>query len=249
LRLAIRKQPGSWKTHLRLGEFMYRAWRYDEALPAFEQTVGLIQDNAQARTYIGSIQIIDGDLAAAEEAFRASLELAPSRGAWRDLGLAFMYEGKFDDAIDALKRATEFEADDHWSRGDLADAYYYAGRTSDALMTYREARDLGEALLRTNERDWGTMARVAQYYQRLGDSDTAAAMIQAAREGGSSLPHVLTFSAVYSLEEGDRIAFVDDLSQAVAMGFPVQLIRFHPAFDSVRGDPGFEALLKRQEGK
>lgn len=249
LRRAIRQQPGSWKTHLRLGEFMYRGWRYDDALSAFEQAVALSPDNARVRTYIGSIQIIDGDLAAAEEAFRASLELAPSRGAWRDLGLVFMYQSKFNEAIAALKRATEFEADDHWSRGDLADAYFYAGRTSDALMTYREARDLGEALLGTNERDWGTMARVAQYYQRLGDSDTAAAMIQAAREGGSSLPHVLTFSAVYSLEEGDRIAFVDDLNRAVAMGFPVQLIRFHPAFESVRGDPGFEALLKRGGGQ
>ncbi len=249
LKRAIRQQPGSWKTHLRLGGFLFRQWRYNEALPFFEQVVALSPDNARVRTYIGSVQIIQGDLQAAEEAFRASLELASSRGAWRDLGLVFMYQGKFDEAIDALKRATEFEADDHWSRGDLADAYFYSGRSSDALMTYREARDLGEALLETNERDWGTMARVAQYYQRLGDSDTAAAMIQAAREGGSALPHVLTFSAVYSLEEGDRVAFVDDLSQAVAMGFPVQLIRFHPAFESVRGDPGFEALLKREEDK
>lgn len=244
---AVNEQPGSWKTHMALGEFLFWRSRYEDAHKEFKKVVGLSPNHAVAYTWIGSIQTAWGDLDGAEETFKHAVDLAPNRHAYRDLGLLYLYRREFDQAVQMLEAAVGFEGDDHWSWGDLADAYHHSGRPDKAATAYVRAKHLAEELLGANDQDWVSMGRLADYEARLGNFERAAGLLEEAKGDHAALGSVLIFSAVVALERDDVAAALEDLKMAVQVGGSITVIGLHPAFESLHGDPAFGVLLKKEE--
>lgn len=75
----------------------------------------------------------DGDLATAQERLKTAIELAPDRAEpHRVLGLVLIAGRRYDEAIDAMRRAIVLDSQDERARLALADALIASGRLGDA---------------------------------------------------------------------------------------------------------------------
>jgi tetratricopeptide (TPR) repeat protein len=127
---------------------------------------------------------------------------------YRHLSQAYLYIGRYQQAIDALNKALELSDGAKYYKGLLGHAYAVAGRRV-------EAREVIEDLKRSNLID-SVPYPVAAIYAALGDKDLAFQWLRKAYE--------------------DRA--LETLGMAV-------YIKVDPAFDSLRSDTRFTALLRK----
>jgi Flp pilus assembly protein TadD len=95
---------------------------------------------------LGRVQLHKGDRKGAIESFEKAVELNPkSSYAQNNLGLALIYDKRYDEAIDALKEATELEtprAEVSYMWNNLGMAYEHLDRLEEARDAYRKAANL-----------------------------------------------------------------------------------------------------------
>ncbi|HVL47008.1 MAG TPA: tetratricopeptide repeat protein [Candidatus Thermoplasmatota archaeon] len=90
---------------------------------------------ASARTcfHLAYVLQVAGDVEAAEDAYRASLEAAPSAEAWTFLGWALSFSGRFDEAIAACRRAHAVDPGFGNPMNDLGAYLIEVGRPREAI--------------------------------------------------------------------------------------------------------------------
>lgn len=94
--------------------------RHDEATDQFRQALERDPGFVQALNRLGHIALDQGDLATAEATFERSVALAPGEPRPHDsLGLLYLRQGRFDDAIRAFEAALAHDARFAESRSNL----------------------------------------------------------------------------------------------------------------------------------
>jgi TolB-like protein/Flp pilus assembly protein TadD len=249
-----------------LGELPWKK-AFSDALQSAERAVALDPDLAEAHIALGKVYLNLGqDYAAAKREFDQALALDPENDVvlfWAaDIALA---AGDLVKAEKLLRQAVAKDPLDGETYILLGETYYYAGRFAEAEDSYRKALDLipgrpslhsslglvllaegehEEALQEINrdtdvdERDTA-LADAYQILGRVAEARSALARLEAQR-GKSDV----SVAQIYALR-GDRERTFLWLDRAYEQHEYFMHLKADPWFNSVRGDPRYNALLRK----
>jgi TolB-like protein/Flp pilus assembly protein TadD/DNA-binding winged helix-turn-helix (wHTH) protein len=248
LRRAIDVEPTYYLAHQELGKFLFRHGRIAEAIPVYRRVTQLVPASPYASNNLGAALEETGDFPGAAAAFERSLALAPTRSAYSNLGSVYYFLGRYPDAVRVYTRAAELAPADHTVWGNLAEAFWQIpGSKPQAEEAYRHASTLAQKSLEVNAKDAASWAMLAYYQARVGDRDGAARSEERAIATDKDELLVYYYGALVALAHGDSGGALDALDRAVALGYPVLLVRAAPDFESLRNDARFRKLVAQAD--
>lgn len=237
-REAVRLDAANADAHVALAVVRYRRdWDWAGGEREFLRAFHLHETHALARQWYAVFLAEQGnDVQARDEAARA-IEAAPqSAPVHRTAGLVAFYAGRHADAERALRRALAIDPAGGVTRLLLAAVLLERGRPGDARALAAAVRD--------PELQDQRLALLAQVAVRVGDTTAASAC----RQQALALPGVKSSLALARFEAalGDGPGLIAVAARVVESRSPMAVVlRVHPVFRSVRGDPAFQALLQR----
>jgi tetratricopeptide (TPR) repeat protein len=240
---AIALRPEYWATHIWLGLFYRERGRYADAAQAYEAALRLTPDNARVYYILGSLYLTVGRYDDAIAACRRSAALQPSIPAYGNWGAALARLRRFTEAVDVYGRAQNLGPEDYRIVGNLARAYYWSGRRTEARASYERAVDLALKTLGVNPRDLDARISLADFYAKLGDRTRALEQL-GQLPADITDPHVLVFDAVVRMDIADRVSALSSLERAAEHGMAVNELRDWIELDPLRGEPRFAALIR-----
>ena len=170
LEAASRLAPGSPEVQSLLGRAYLLNHQARPAAASLERAVELGSQDPRTNLYLGSASWELGRLDVAERQFRQALASGSGAAALialQQLGRLLLFQGRSDDALDPLRRATVLLPDDVDLQLQLAQALDGAGKPDEALSAYRKAVTMAPELARARY-------SLAQRLQRSGRKDEAA---------------------------------------------------------------------------
>jgi TolB-like protein/Flp pilus assembly protein TadD len=214
--------------------------------------------------------LVDWDAFSAETLYRNSLRLAPSIGrTHQGYALLLMSRGRHDEAVAEMLQARELDPLGQATANDLGVALYAARRYAEALAEARRilqfapqnrgAHFLAGAILSAAGKPASAIPEYRQALSgakieaeiegRLGFALAAAGRTQEARQLLTEMesgPRSDTHRAILLLGLGEREEALAMLSAAIGRHeSEVLFLDAEPHFESLRGDPRFQALRKR----
>ena len=242
---AISLRPQYWAGYSWLGVFYWQEGRYDDAAAMFKEVVALAPDNFRGYSDWGAMYVLEGRYPQAIELLQKSIALRPTVEVYDDLGTAYFFMRKFDEAALNFEEGLKLNKTSWLSWGNLGDAYYQVpGKRQKAVDAYREAIRLNDEDLRVNPRDGRTWSFRATYLAMTDNQPEALSSLQKALAFAPANPNVLFRAALVHNHFGETAVTIKWLQKAFAAGFPVNVITSTPDFDHLRGDPAFQAILR-----
>lgn len=244
LRQAIDADVSYWASFQAMGNFLFRAGRYQEAADFFGMYVSRAKDDATALNNLGAAHYFAGEFERAAEAWDASLALAPTRGAYSNTGSMYFYLGDFEKAANRYTFAINLAPRDHRLWGNLADAYYFSdGMRQAADVAYEQAIMLGEARLGINAGESDTASDLALYYARTGARARAEELIESALQSAPADMYVHYNAALIFAQLGDLDAALDAVERAISLDYQRELLPIDPGLETLRDQPRFAKLV------
>lgn len=233
-RRAIAAQPRYAAAHFAFGNYFIRRGRPAEAIAPFERATRLEPDNPSAFNNLGGAQLQVGDFERASEAFSRSLALEPRQSSYSNIGTVLYYRGRYREAVEMYRKATELAPADHFMLGNLADALRFDGQVAEALESYRRALELVDGELAVNPNHAFNHAQAAYYATRLGDEGRARRSIALALQDGEDFNYVHYYVALAYLGLGDQANALLHARRARDQGYPEALLRAAPELGDIR---------------
>lgn len=234
LRRAIAVQPRYAAAHSAYAIFLFKRGRAPESIASFERATSLEPDNAIAFSNLGGIYLYTGDFERATPAFARSLALQPDGANYSNEGTALYYRGRYREAVEMFRKATELAPADHRFWGNYADALRFDGRAADARAAYRQALDLTDAELAVNPRHAYNHSHAAYYAIQLGDADRARRSIALALPDAGDDAYVWYYVALAELGLGEDAKAFEHARRALDLGYPEALFRAAPELGDLR---------------
>ncbi|MDP9098616.1 MAG: tetratricopeptide repeat protein [Verrucomicrobiota bacterium] len=171
---------------------------------------------------------------------RRATELDPLSAVVRaDLGMIFLHARRFDDAITELKKAIELDPAFYYGYWSLGLALQLKGNPAAALIEYEKARARD---------DNGFMpVLIATAQARMGDREAIPRQLRTLDELSAKGPVPASWRGMLYAQLGDAEQAVHWLEQAYANRDARALapIASDPLIDPIRGNPKFEAFVKK----
>ncbi len=216
-RHAIADQPGYWRPHNALANFLFQQGRAEEAVPEYVAALDYAPQEPTALSNLGAALLLADQLPAAISAFQRSLAAGETPSARSNLGTAYYYAQRFEDAASTFERATALTPTDYRLWGNLGDAWSIVGdpRASEA---YQRAETLARANLAGSGDAVETRVAIEAYRAARGKSSLGA--LSAVLDG--HLPNWQTeyFAAVALRRLGAGHRAAERLKAAIDLGFP-----------------------------
>jgi DNA-binding winged helix-turn-helix (wHTH) protein/tetratricopeptide (TPR) repeat protein len=236
---AVARFP-SWQNLYRLAELEFQAGRIEAARGHLSSLFARLPGSRWGLSLLGRIELFQGDLARGEQAY-LELTAGPSPQApdLVNLGVARFLLGKYPEAVESYRRALAVHPADPSALLNLADAEAARGNGEAA----REAcgQILGAAPPETESpSDRITRAQCLLY---LGRRLEAISLVQGLLRQSESDAQMVYLAALVYARAGDRSSALVNAAKARQLGMQPRWLRI-PAFDALRGDPSFRALLR-----
>ena len=135
---AIIIKPDFNEAYYGLGLTYFDAKKYEEAAEAFKYVVEKQPDNIDAIEALGLANEHLGRYSEASENFKQSIIINPPEK-YKSLGLTYSLSGKYEEAIDACKKALELDPNNAKKYSDLGCTYMMAGRNDEAIEACLQA--------------------------------------------------------------------------------------------------------------
>jgi tetratricopeptide (TPR) repeat protein/tRNA A-37 threonylcarbamoyl transferase component Bud32 len=213
---AVELRPQYWATHVWLANLHRSRGDYADAAREYERAVELTPDNAPVRGILAGMYLFLGRYDDAIAECERSLALMPSDIAYGVLGGSQYRMRRFDDAIVSLEKARSI-LEDSRTVGNLARAYFWAGRRDRARQLFERAIELGQRVIAVNPRNDEIHVSLADYLARLGRRREALDHLGRARLEN---PHFMFFAAMVHNQLGDVTQGRQWLDKARAAGLP-----------------------------
>ena len=244
---AIALRPRFWGGYSDMGVALNSAARYDEALRAFEQVVALQPDNHLGYQQIGAIYQTRGDWPKAIEAYQKSLAVRPSFGVYSNLGVIRHLAGQYSEAIAAYREAIALRPNVALLYRNTGDAYLRMGQKDAAQREYLKAIEKTEAELAINPKSARNLAALAVYLAKAGRMAEAHARIAEARRLAPNDVQVTFRAAVVNSLAGRRDEALNDIADAVRLGYSVRAVQEEEDFETLRSTPRFRSLTTQPQ--
>lgn len=126
-----------WKV---LGMSSEKQGQIEQALPAMEQAVALLEEDAEAYKSLGGVLLVYGRLSDAELACRRALQIKPDYAeAHSNLGIIFKMQGRLAEAEACYQQALKIRPDLVAAYCNIANMFMEQGRLAESEASYREA--------------------------------------------------------------------------------------------------------------
>jgi molecular chaperone DnaK (HSP70)/Flp pilus assembly protein TadD len=141
----------------------------DDALLAVEQCLADTPGDAAGHNIRGLIFSDRGDAAAAEQAFRAAADLAPTEAFYHgNLGGTLSERGRHDEALPVLRLAASLNPNLPYVHMELGDVYRRKGDEASALREYERALAILNAAMEDQPFDLWAWRRLARLHHSMG---------------------------------------------------------------------------------
>ncbi|MGB8325767.1 MAG: tetratricopeptide repeat protein, partial [Candidatus Acidiferrum sp.] len=178
-RRAINLRPRYWASYNWLGAFYYQRAQYQQSAEMFEQVVALAPDNVRGLYNLATAYVAEGRYNDAITVLDRSIAIRPEATAFTDLGNAYFYLRRFDEATSAYEQAVKLDPEDMLLWWNLGDGYYWTpGKRSQAGAAYQRAVSLAENKLKINPKDAYVMGVLAICRAMLGEKKAALESLQ-----------------------------------------------------------------------
>jgi tetratricopeptide (TPR) repeat protein len=244
-RRAIELRPHYWAGYNWLGVFYYHRARYADAAEMFEKASALAPDNARALYNLGASYVGEGRYADAIAVLKRSITIRPSGTGFTDLGNAYFYLRRYDEATRAYEQAVNLDQANVLLWWNLGDGYYWTpGKHAQAVEAYQRAISLARGNLRVNPKDSYALGIMAICDAMLGEKRSALESLRKGLDLTPADPEMLFKAALLYNHFGDAPQALIWLGKALAKGFSPTTVRDTPDFDQLHADPQFQELLR-----
>jgi serine/threonine-protein kinase len=242
LRQALNVRPDFWSHWNALGVALLDIGGYREAREAFEKASLLAPAMLAPRQNLAILEIVEGNYAAAIERFQALPNPGSDASTQTNLGTAYFYTGRLEEAERAFRTAVRLEPKQPLYRRNLADVLLQLKRLEEARAEYLRAAALAEEQLAVNPSE-SLQLRHAFYLSRAGECTRAVAAANAV-----AARIELTANSAHSLAQtlagcGQKREALGYLGRALELGYSAKRVRDQDEFAALRGDPEFDRLL------
>ena len=266
---AVEKDPNFALGYVGLGEFISQRDR-PKAKEYIKRALALDDQLSDAHANLGYQLMLDYDFAAAEREFKRALELDPNNArAYQWNGSRLMMIGLYDQSLASFERAIEIEPTLVDIRNNLASCLVAAGKIDEGIEYIKKSIEMDPTFAWTHSHisfiyrmkgdhaaSVDERARAAELLdqpenaKKLRDSFAAggwtAYLREIVRQDWGSLGSSETRRASFLAELGEKEQAIAMLTSAATTGdYWLFSIKFDPAFDPLRDDPRFQALLKK----
>jgi tetratricopeptide (TPR) repeat protein len=160
-----------------------------------------------------------------------------------DLGGVSLAVKRYDEAIERLRATLEIDPGFYWAHRWLGMALELKGDTEGAIVEYKRAFELND--------EPATLAFIAHAEASLGRQDEARRLLaQLTEEARTRYVQPYAFALVH-LGLGEKDQALDWLERGVqgAGATFLNFIKVDAFFDPLRGDPRFEAVVRKVAGE
>jgi len=266
---AIERDPNFALGYAALAEFIGERDR-PKAKEYILRALALDNQLSDAHSTLGYQLMLDYDFAAAGRELERALELDPKNArAYQNNGSRLMMLGKYDESLGAYDRAIEIEPTLADIRNNRAACLVAAGKLDEGIAYIKETMKMDPTFAWTHSHisflyrlkgDHATsvderaradeLLDMSENAQRLRGSFATGGWTAYLRELASqdwgSLGSSETRRASLLAELGEKEKAIAFLNDGGARGdFWLFSMRYDPAFDSLRSDPRFQAVLKK----
>jgi TolB-like protein len=239
---AIEKDPNLAEAHAALGGLKaYHEYDLEGAEREMRVAVELNPGSADVHGALGFFLAAVGRYDDAILQLKQAMDIDPQNGGWRaDLAQIHFFFRRFDEATKILKETLEVTPDDLNSHSLLGYVYLVQGQFTQALSQLEAGR------MRSYESMYDRWS-YAWLYARMGQRQKAQAYLDTLLECNQEgyFDHTLIGAIYGELHEPDRAFEFLEKAYSRHEASLVSWLKAGPAFDPLRSDPRFVALLKR----
>ncbi len=240
----VQLRPNYWRGYNLLGIFYLRQAQYDDAARMFEKVIERTPESFRGYENLGAAYLSGGKYAEAIEPLKKSLALRPTANAYSNLGTAFYYQHRFNEAAKAYNTAVQLNDKDYTNWGNLGEAYYLGGERPKAGEAFRMAIRLAERDLAVNPRDPQLLKYLANYHAMINDRTHALQYLKAELGlGGFDKDSLFEAALVYN-RLGETGSALEWLGKALRAGYPPETVMQQPDLDNLHGDTRFQSVLR-----
>src|SRR5262249_16105081 len=233
------------ETHISIANVLFRYLKLAESVREFERGIELNPNYATAHQWYGRLPLLmTGQFDRAIAEVKRAVALDPvSPIIHSDLGTVYLVARRYDEAIEQFHNALELDPQFYWAHRILGAALELKGAPRDAIAYYQRALKLYDGPR--------VLAFVGHAEACIGQQDEARAILTRLTEMAKTR-YVSSYGfAVIHLALGEKDQALECLEKDAHQrsGFEINFIKVDPYLDPLRGDPRFEALVKKVAGK
>jgi serine/threonine protein kinase/Tfp pilus assembly protein PilF len=244
-RRVIELRPQYWAGYNWLGAFYFNQLEYPKAAEMFSKVVALVPDSFHGYDNLGAAYLGEGQYSQAIETFKHSISIRPTAYAYSNIGTAYFYMHRFDDAASNYEQSLKLDEGDFDIWWNLAEAYYWSpSKKSQAEHAYRQCISLGSPRLVVNPRDVDAMGVLAVCHAMVNDRKGALDLLQRAYALGPQDAELSFKAAIVYTQLHDEDRAVQRLGEAIAAGYSAKLASDTPIFDQFRSNPRVQELFR-----
>jgi tetratricopeptide (TPR) repeat protein len=230
-RKALELDPELAEPHVLLGETYQRQWQWSEAEEEYKRALQLNPNDARAHEHFAMWLLCQGRTDEALRWAQRAHELDPLGGAGRTNGFILFHARRYEEAIRELR-----SHQDDWY---LAFPLIANGQPVEAITVLEKA-------LADSGRDSATMGVLVRAYAHAGRRAEALRLLEELkrRQQKGYVPSAAFVNAYLGLDDNEQ-AFVWLEKAYQEQSNILGLLKVHPHFDPLRGDPRFADLVRR----
>jgi eukaryotic-like serine/threonine-protein kinase len=244
---AIALRPDYWGGYASLANFYDRQNRMQDAIAQQKRVIQLTPDNPVAYANLGAEYMTLNDAqssAAAEAAFKKSIELAPNYQAYANLGLFYSDRGQYAEAAEALRKALELNDKDWRVWDNLLVAYQWLNDREKMAPVRAKTISLLEQYASMNSQEALVQSELGTFYAEDKLREKALARVDSALALAPKDPAVLADVGEIYEDLGDRKHALQYVQESLKDGFTLTDLRRRRAILGVLSDPNFRPSEK-----
>ena len=245
---AIALRPDYWDGYNALGDFYDRQKRVQDAIAQYRRIIELTPDNTAAYNNLGIeyMELNDSkSYAAAEAAFRKSIQLAPNYQGYADLGWLYLAQKRYAEAATATRKALDLNDKDWRVWANLLVAYQWLKDDEKMRPVRAKTLSLLEEYATSNPQDAQVQSNLSTFYAEDKLREKALVHVNRALGLAPTNPWVLADIAETYDDLGDRERAVEYAQDSLKHGYTLMDLQRRPGLLGVLADPSFRPSGKQ----
>ena len=238
-RKALELDPELVEAHVLLANMAQEHWHWAEAEAEYRRALELSPNNAAAYSAFAYWLVSQGRTEEAVTTCRRARELDPLATSGSDLAWMLFYARRYDDAVQELRSVLAVTPDDAFALWILGFALIANHHSQEAVLELEKG-------VAASDRSPAIVGLLAHAYAQVGRRADALRLLEELkrRKQTGYVPAAAFVKAYLGLGEYDRAFFWLEEAYKEQSNL-LQLLKVHPIFDPIRGDPRFADLVRR----